>query len=345
MFSLTNGGLIGIFKISVWLMCTAWATAHASSILEVEPNGSATQAQVINWSTKGSIQIQGSISPATDLDVFKLNGVPAGARIWVGTDTGGVRTDLANTGDTVIEVLASDGLTVIEYDDDDGTGNGADGTKETYVASLISGRTLIIGGDYFVRVSGYEKTDVIDPYILTVVVTNPNSLPELIESEPNDIIALANSILTAAVPVNVYNGSISGIADQDMYAVEAQAGDMIFLAADGDPERDGMGTDLALEIRDASNVTLLRFNNSINGRLGNPTAEGGRYLIQKAGTYYVSVLLGGTIAGTSGTYSLMVARASPPPKGVVNSVPIFASGPMLLLVGLLGATFSRRCFR
>jgi len=63
----------------------------------------------------------------------------------------------------VIDLLAADGTTVIENDDDDGTGNGADGTIETGLASMIGGRTLTAGGTYFIRVRAFSATAIIDP--------------------------------------------------------------------------------------------------------------------------------------------------------------------------------------
>ena len=58
------------------------------------------------------------------------------------------------------------------HDDDDGTGNGADGTVETALASAIAGKVLAAGGTYFIRVRAFSATEIIDPYKLSVVVTN-----------------------------------------------------------------------------------------------------------------------------------------------------------------------------
>ena len=92
----------------------------------------------------------GAISPAADVDYYRINGVPAGSLLFTFTDTGiGPTNDsTGNSNDTQMDVLAADGSTSIEFDDDDGTPNGGDSvidSANTY-ASAVAGRELTAGG-------------------------------------------------------------------------------------------------------------------------------------------------------------------------------------------------------
>src|ERR1700754_826527 len=139
------------------------------STAEFEPNDTSGQATSLTFSPTAIMTA--AINPGGDVDFYTFT-APAGSRVWLETDTGGLQNAGANDRDTVIDLLAADGTTVIENDDDDGTGNGGDGTVQNGNASLIAGRTLVTGGTYFIRVRGFNTDDVINPYRLFVVVTN-----------------------------------------------------------------------------------------------------------------------------------------------------------------------------
>ena len=76
----------------------------------------------------------------------------------------------------------ADGTTVLESDDDDGTGTGGDATNESSLASAIAGRTLASGGVYYIRVGAFSESALVNPYRLLVVVTRSGAA----EVEPND---------------------------------------------------------------------------------------------------------------------------------------------------------------
>src|SRR5262245_56318209 len=92
---------------------------------EVEPNDTSGTATSLTF--RPSTITTAAVNPGGDLDCCPFTG-PAGARVWIVTDTGGTQNAGATSRDTVIDLLAADGTTVIENDDDDGTGNGGDGT-------------------------------------------------------------------------------------------------------------------------------------------------------------------------------------------------------------------------
>ena len=265
---------------------------------ETEPNDTFGTANALNLASQPCAIVSGAINPGGDLDFFTFTGAPAGSRIWIETDTGGTQNAGATSRDTVIDLLAADGTTVIENDDDDGTGNGGDGTIETGLASMIGGRTLTAGGTYFIRVRGFSATGIINPYRLFVRLTNVAATPEV---ESNNTAATAN-------PAGLTSGSIGVAGDVDYYSVPAVAGNVVYFNTDADPERDGVGTDLVVEFRDPSDVLLLSVDSSITGSVANPAAEGANFTITADGTYFIKVRH--FSATGTGTYHLMVSACS-----------------------------------
>ena len=270
-------------------------TPRATSA-EGEPNDTAGTATPITF-TPIAITTA-AINPGGDVDFYTFT-APAGSRVWIETDTGGTQNAGATSRDTVIDLLAADGTTVIENDDDDGTGNGGDGTIETGLASIIAGRTLTAGGTYFIRVQAFSATGIINPYRLFVSLTNVAATAEV---EANDTAATANVANSPALR----SGSIGVAGDVDYYSVSANAGDTIFFPVDADPERDGTGTDLVVEFRSPADALLLSVDSSVTGDLANPAAEGANYTVDAAGTYFVKVRH--FSATGTGTYDIHIVK-------------------------------------
>ena len=277
---------------------------------ETEPNNTSATANVLNLSASAQpcAIVSGAINPGGDIDFFTFTGAPAGSRVWIETDSGGTQNAGATSRDTVIDLLAADGTTVIENDDDDGTGNGGDGTVETGLASMIGGRTLVAGGTYFIRVRAFSATAIVNPYRLFVTLTNVAATPEV---EANNTAATANAIVTGGSPVGLRSGSIGVAGDADYYSVVATAGNIVYFNVDADPERDGTGTDLVVEFRDPADVLLLSVDSSITGSLANPAAEGANFTISTSGTYFIKVRH--FSATGTGTYHIMVGSCSGDP--------------------------------
>ncbi|HKP86800.1 MAG TPA: HYR domain-containing protein, partial [Blastocatellia bacterium] len=278
---------------------------------ETEPNNTSGTANPVNVSPSSQpcAVVSGAINPAGDADFFSFT-APAGSKIWILADTGGTQNAGANSRDSFIDLLASDGATVIESDDDDGTGNGGDGTVEATVSSIIGGRTLAAGGTYFIRVTGFGSADIINPYRLFVVLTNAAAIAEV---EANDTAATANPIVAAGSPIGLRSGAISPGGDIDYYSVVATAGNIVYFNADADPERDGAGSDLVVEFRSPADALLLTVDSSVAGSLANPAAEGANFTITTPGTYFVKVR--NFSASGTGTYNLMVSSCSGDPVG------------------------------
>jgi hypothetical protein len=246
---------------------------------ETEPNDTSGTATALTF-TPTAITTA-AINPGGDLDFYTFT-APAGSRVWIETDTGGTQNAGATSRDTVMDLLAADGTTVIENDDDDGTGNGGDGTIETGLASMIAGRTLTAGGTYFIRVQAFSATGIVNPYRLFVSLTNVAATPE---AEANDTAATANVANSPALR----SGSIGVVGDADYYSISANAGDTIFFPVDTDPDRDGNGSDLVVEFRSPADAVLLSVDSSISGDVDNPAAEGANYTVNAAGTYFIKV--------------------------------------------------------
>jgi hypothetical protein len=207
------------------------------SATETEPNNTSGTANPLTLN-QGCGVITAAINPGGDLDYFSFS-APAGSQVWAFVDTGGTPAPDGNSDDSFLTLFDTNGTTTIETDDDDGTGTGCDASIESTLASAIAGRTLTTGGTYFLQVRAFSAADVIHPYRLFVVVTTTSSA----EVEANNTFATANPIVTTAVPVGVRTGAISPAADVDFYSVQTQAGNVIYVNADCDPEANG-GTDL-----------------------------------------------------------------------------------------------------
>jgi Bacterial pre-peptidase C-terminal domain len=273
------------------------------SATETEPNNTSGTANPLNLS-QGCTAVTGAINPGGDLDYYSFS-APAGSQVWAFVDTGGTPAPDANSDDSFLTLFNTDGVTPIETDDDDGTGTGCDASIESTLSSAIAGRTLA-GGTYFLQVRAFGASDIIHPYRLFVVVSTASSA----EVEANNTSGTANSIVTLASPIGVRTGQISPAGDVDFYSVQAQAGNVIYVNTDCDPEANG-GTDLVVDVIDTDGTTvLLSIDNSITATRA---AEASCITAVKNGTYYVRVSHF-SAAGT-GTYALMVAACGGGPAG------------------------------
>jgi hypothetical protein len=267
---------------------------------EVEPNNTPATSTGIPFLEQPCGVGQGSINPGGDLDYWSFQ-APAGSKVWAFVDTGGTPAPTSTSDDSFLTLFDTNGTTVLETDDDDGTGTGCDSSAESILSSAIAGRTLTTGGVYFLQVRAFGAADIIGPYRLFVVVTTGVTA----ESEPNNSSLTANSIVTTAVPVGHRSGSISVAGDADFYSVQAAAGNVIYVNADCDPENNG-GTDLVIDVIDTDGTSvLLEIDNSITAARA---AETSCITAVSSGTYFVEVRHF-SAAGT-GTYELMVAACT-----------------------------------
>jgi hypothetical protein len=283
---------VAFLALSGWLEVTAAVAAPRAPEggpgcpglqAEQEPNDTAASATLILEQSPTSARfagIYGSITVPGDVDWFRFD-APAGSRLWLSVDTG-----VAATGsrDTVVSIFAPDGVSLIESDDDDGTGNGRDFTIESLDASLVAGRVLSLGGTYYARVAAKVPEATVDGYSLLIAVS---TFPVQAEVEPNDI-PPCQPLWSPPFPVL---GSLSSSADVDCYAISVLDNGFPFVLVNGDPERDGIGTDVTLRLTTLGGQTIVT-DSSGAGDASNPPAEA--FAIQEGGYAYVT----GTGPGT-----------------------------------------------
>ncbi len=228
-----------------------------------------------------------------DLDYWSFSGL-VGDRIYVATQ--GAFSATAVTGDTFIDLLDSNGTTVLEGDDNDcdlGTSS-----------STIAGKALPASGTFYIRVrsgGGFPGNTTVRPYQLHFRQQRGVPTPEL---EGNDTPATANPLT---------GGWVSGVrgsaTDVDYYSFAANAGDTIFLSLDLDPERNTTTWNARLGIGqfgDAQNQILVVNDSNGTGNAAAPPSEALFMTVKTAGTYYAVVEAPTAIAFVAGvqTYNL-----------------------------------------
>lgn len=281
------------------------APGNLNAVVESEPNNTCLTADDLALGANNCRVGTGAIT-AGDIDFWSFT-APAGSRVWAYVDTGGGQSSPLNDRDSFLSLFGANCGALIEEDDDDGTGNGGDSVTESTFASVIAGRTLAAAGTYTLAVEGFGPTSVINPYRLFVVVTTGAGSPE---AEANNTTGTANPGLLAGATSVVKTGSITPAGDVDFFTVVANAGDVIFVAGDGNPERDATNTDLVIDIIHPDGRGLMQppIDSGLGGSATNPEGEAGAFSINVSGTYFIRVSGFGT---STGTYGLLIARCNP----------------------------------
>ena len=256
---------------------------------EVEPNGTFGTATPI---AGASARVRGNVYPNGDVDFYSFSGT-VGDRIFAAVMT----SSSANLStDSVLDLIAPDGSTVIETDDNDGTFGAS--------SSTIAGRTLTATGTHFLRVRHFSATTQLRPYDLYFRRQTGSAVAEV---ETNDTTGTAQPL-----PASGWiTGSTSSATDQDFYSVALNAGDTVFLSLDLDPERDTVEWNgrvgFALFGTGASQILVTG-----DGGTATPDSEAMFFTVQTAGTYFVHVSV--QTGALFGTYQLSTAvypRVSP----------------------------------
>ena len=236
---------------------------------ETEPNGTPAEA---NFIVGDAAVVEGNIYPNADVDYYAFT-AQAGDKLYAAT-----MTSFSANGnfDSNLRLFDTDGTTLIEFDNSDGTFGAA--------SSSIAGATLVSGGTYYLEVRHNLATAQLRPYYLYFRLQRGTPTPEV---EPNNTPATAN-----ALPPNGWvSGTVSPADDDDMYAFSANAGDTVFLSLDIDPERDNVQWNgrLGLALFGNANDTILIANDGSTGSVANPLSEAFFMTVKDAGTYYAFV--------------------------------------------------------
>ncbi len=243
---------------------------------EAEPNGASATATPMGAFPAVSV---GNIVPAADVDYYSFTAA-AGDRLYAATMTAGSAGSL----DTTLDLLGTNGVTVIETDLDDGVFGAT--------ASSIAGALIPAAGTYFLRVAGAAQ---IRPYQLRAMLKSGVPFDEF---EPN------NNLLNAQPlpPGRWLAGALANTGtDNDYYTFPLNAGDTVFASLDLDPERNGnwAGQLLFGQV----NGPAIGVNDA--GGVAGADSEAFFYTVKNAGNYYLRVTAG--VAGSFGTYQLAVS--------------------------------------
>jgi Bacterial pre-peptidase C-terminal domain len=147
---------------------------------EIEPNDTFGAATPLGGS---NVVVRANIFPATDIDFYSFTAA-AGDRVYAATMPS-FAPPLGPFTDSQLTLLAADGTTVIEFDDD----NGSLGT----FSSSIAGATIPAPGTYFIKVNDFTASigtpSAERPYELHFRIQTGVPTPEV---EANDTPATAN---------------------------------------------------------------------------------------------------------------------------------------------------------
>ena len=257
---------------------------------EIEPNGFYTQATPIASGTT----VRASIFPNADVDYYAF-AAQAGDRVYAATMTSFSAN--ANT-DSQLTVIASDGVSVIEFDDD----NGSLGS----LSSSIAGAIIPSTGTYYLKVNHFSLTNQLRPYELHFRLPRGAPTPEV---EGNDTPATANPLAAGGWMGGVRNPAVA--TEQDWYSVTLAAGDTVYLSLDLDPERDGVTWNgrLGFALFGDSGNQILVVDDAGATETPTPTipSEALFITVKNAGTYYAFVdSATAATGGPTATYHLSV---------------------------------------
>jgi subtilisin-like proprotein convertase family protein len=268
---------------------------HDANIVnrEVEPNNTPATAQPLagNPVRVRADLFQAPFASGVDVDVYSFQ-AGAGDRVYAATMTG----FSGGSTDTVMDILGTDGTTVLESDDEDGTISGS--------SSNIGGLVLPTAGTYYVRVRQFSTTSLsgtIRPYDLYVRVASGSPMAE---TEPN------NNGSPQPLPANGFvSGAIATAGDNDTFFFNANAGDTIIAILDADPERDSPEWNPRLGIGNFNNFILLANGSGVGGTFddANPS-EALMMTVNVTGAYqiYIDEAAAGGAAGDTYTLSVSV---------------------------------------
>lgn len=268
-------------------------TGQGYAVGDIEPNGTFGTASPLGAAP--NVVVKGNLFPNGDIDFYSFTAT-AGDRVYAAAMTS---WSAGSSTDSQLTLLASDGTTTIEFDDDNGS--------FASFSSSIAGATIPSTGTYFLKVNDFTAgTTTERPYELHLQVQSGVPTPEV---EGNDTPVTAN-----ALPAN---GWVSGTRDpaaateQDWYSLALNAGDTVYLSLDLDPERDTVTWNGRLGFAlfgDAANQILVVDDAGTADTAPQIPSEALFMTVKTAGTYYAFVdSASALVGGPTATYHLSVS--------------------------------------
>ncbi|MBK7394430.1 MAG: PPC domain-containing protein [Chloracidobacterium sp.] len=190
----------------------------ATPSLDVEPNGTSATASPIAVPAR----VRGNLFPNGDIDFYSFSAT-AGDRVYAAVMTS---ASAGSSTDSQLTLLNSDGTTVNEFDDDNGSFSST--------SSSIAGAIIPSTGTYFLKVNDFTAGTSSERYYELYVKTQ--SAAPTPEVEGNDTPATAN-VLPASGHVSGARNPAAA-TEQDWYSMTLNAGDTVYLSMDLDPEDD-----------------------------------------------------------------------------------------------------------
>jgi uncharacterized repeat protein (TIGR01451 family) len=270
---------------------------------ETEPNGTtATATPIADTNTV----IRANLFPNGDIDFFSFQ-ANAGDRVYAATMTS---ASAGNSTDSQLTLLASDGTTVLEFDDDNGT--------FATLSSSIAGTTIPTTGTYYLRVNDFTAGTTSErSYELHFRIQSGAPTPE---AESNDTPATANPLPASGWVSGTRNPAAA--TEQDWFSLTLNAGDTVYLSLDLDPERDGVVWNGRLGFAlfgDAANQILPVDDAGTGDVAPNPNipSEAMFITVRQAGTYFAFVdSASAAVGGPTSTYHLNVSVHPATDEGV-----------------------------
>lgn len=301
---------------------------HASNwgITEVEPNNFPFEASPLLPGLHNGGQLVGP----GDIDVWTLP-LLAGDRLYALFDVGNAALSNIEGTLTILDPFGG----VLEFDDDDGEGSVSPiatlNFRTSSFASAVAGVSAQVDGPHYLQVAT-ATGQTLARYGLHYGVQPAGRSPAL-ECEPNDTLDFADTS-----GKDYFRGTLLTNGDLDHYAFHAEAGERIYLALDGDPERDSGGadpthplaTDAGLRVFDVDGDVLISSHNDTGlvkpGQAPDYPAEGLVFTAPASGTYVVQVYgARANMFGPGRTYELAIFRDDAAPALLEDRDPVILS--------------------
>ncbi len=236
----------------------------------------------------------GQLVGPDDVDWWALPALD-GEKLYVFVDQGNAGL---STIDSELGLYAPDGMSLIEFDDNDGEGSESPWANFTWRTSsfspTVAGVPAFADGDHLLRIAP-AAVGTVSRYRVHYG-RQPAGRTPAPECEPNNEADLAD--LSAK---DYFAGTISVAGDVDTFLFDADAGDRVYIALDGDPERDSGGDDAddpfaldaALVVLDPEGDVLIARHDDHSGveaeQIPDFPAEALYFAAPLAGTYAVQV--------------------------------------------------------